>query len=169
MILSMIAARSANGVIGKNNALIWHFPADLKFFKQKTQGHHIIMGRRTFESIGSKPLPNRVNIVVSRKTNWDIEGCLFVQTFEEALKIVSQSTDPEPFIVGGAELYRLGFEFADRLYLTEVKENFEGDTFFPPIPNDWQEVSREKFEADEKNAYAYDLVVFERQKNFQKN
>ncbi len=162
MILSMIAARSANGVIGKNKALIWHLPADLKFFKQKTQGHHIIMGRRTFESIGSKPLPNRVNIVVSRKTDWNVEGCFFVQNLEEALKIVSQSDDSEPFIVGGAELYRAGFEVADRLYLTEVRENFEGDTFFPEIPRDWKEVLREKFEADEKNIYAYDFVVFER-------
>ncbi|HIA35922.1 MAG TPA: dihydrofolate reductase, partial [Flavobacteriales bacterium] len=117
MIKSILVAVSENGVIGKDNNLVWHLPVDLKFFKEKTSGHHIIMGRKTHESVG-RPLPNRVNIVISRSADYTADGCIVVQSLKEAIDTVVD--DSEAFICGGAEIYKQALDVADRMYLTRV-------------------------------------------------
>lgn len=158
--ITIIAAIAKNGALGKNNQLIWHLPADLQRFKKVTLNHHIIMGRKTYESLG-KPLPKRINIVVSRDPNYIAEGCTVVNSLEAALEAAKE--DPNPYILGGAEIYKQALQFANVLDLTFVHENFEADAFFPEInPTIWQEVSREDHGADEKNKYDYSFVRFER-------
>src|SRR6188472_2028406 len=122
MIISMIAALARNGVIGKANDLPWHLPDDMKFFMQTTKGHHVIMGRRNYESIPEKfrPLPNRANIVVTRQEDFDAPGCIVTHSIEEGLEIARQNKEFEVFIIGGAEIYNQGFALATKLYLTEV-------------------------------------------------
>ena len=160
MMRSLIVARARNGAIGRNNAMPWHLPADLAHFKRTTTGHPIIMGRKTFESIG-KPLPGRRNIVVSRNPQWRAEGCDVFQSLAAAL--ASTAPAAQVFIIGGASLYREALDFADRLYLTEVDASPEGDTFFPALPSgQWQEQLREHHPADEKNAFAMDFVILHR-------
>ena len=147
-----------NRVIGKENKLIWHLPADLKFFKNLTTGHPIIMGRKTFESIG-KPLPNRTNIIITRQADFTAEGCLVAHSLTEAL-MMAQQLDSDIFVIGGAEIYKQAMFLADTIYLTEVHHTFEGDTFFPEIDSIlWQETSREEHKADEKNPYDYAFVT----------
>jgi dihydrofolate reductase len=157
--IALVVAMAENRVIGKDNKLIWHLPADLKHFKQTTSGHPIIMGRKTFESIG-KPLPNRTNIIVTRQTDLQAEGCMVANSLPEAL-MLAQQLDAEIFVIGGAEIYQQALFLADTIYVTEVHHSFEGDTFFPEIDSVlWQEVSREKNEPDEKNTYPYSFVTF---------
>ncbi len=164
MIKSIIVAVSENGVIGKDNKLIWHLPVDLKFFKEKTTGHHIIMGRKTYESVG-RPLPNRVNIVISRSVNYSADGCIVVNSLQEALGVVVD--DSEAFICGGAEIYKQALDVADRMYFTQVHSEFEGDTFFPEFDsNIWVEAERKRLEPDEKNEYACSFIIYERLSNF---
>lgn len=152
-----------NRVIGVNNTLPWRLPADLKHFRRITTGHHVIMGRRNYESIG-KPLPDRTNIVVTRNPSYCAPGCLVKHSFEDAL--ASAKNDPEVFIIGGAEIYRQAFEYADRLYLTLVHAHIPGDTYFPPFDQDhWQEVSRERHEPDEKNHHACTFLVYDRKQS----
>lgn len=157
--ITIIAAIDINNGIGKDNQLIWYLPADLKRFKTKTTGHHIIMGRKTFESIG-KPLPNRTTIVISRNNNFQIpEGCVLVDSLKEALTVASN--DPSPFIVGGAEIYKAAMPIAEKLEITYVHHSFDIDTYFPIInTNIWKEVSREDFKADEKNKFDYSFVTY---------
>lgn len=128
MNLTLIVAMAKNRVIGKNNDLIWHFPEDLKRFKRLTSGHHIIMGRKTFESVG-RPLPNRTNIIITRQPNYQAEGCLVAGSLEGAVKLIKD--DPQPFIVGGAEIYRQSLDIAQTLEITLIEAEYEGDTFFP--------------------------------------
>lgn len=157
--IALVVAMAENRVIGKDNKLIWHLPADLKYFKQLTSGHPIIMGRKTFESIG-KPLPNRTNIIVTRQTEFEADGCMVANSLPEAL-MLAQQLDSEIFVIGGAEIYQQALFLADTIYVTEVHHIFEGDTFFPEIDSVlWQEVSREKHEPDEKNAYPYSFVIY---------
>jgi len=157
--IALVVAMAENRVIGKNNQLIWHLPADLKFFKNLTTGHPIIMGRKTYESIG-KPLPNRTNIVITRQPDFKAEGCLVAHSLNEAL-MMAQQLDSEIFVIGGAEIYRQAMFLADTIYLTKVHHQFEGDTFFPEIDSIlWKEVSREKHEPDEKNSYPYSFVTY---------
>ena len=159
MILSQIAAMSDNHVIGKNNQLLWHMPNDLKHFKNTTSGHTVIMGRKTFDSVG-KPLPKRRNIIITRQPI-TIEGCEVVNSIEAALALCKN--EDEVFIVGGAEIYRQSLHLSDRIYLTIIHHFFDGDSFFPEIsPNEWKEVSRENHPADEKNAFPYSFVTYER-------
>src|SRR5688572_21388613 len=149
--IALVVAMAENRVIGKNNQLIWHLPADLKHFKNLTSGHPIIMGRKTFESIG-KPLPNRTNIVVTRQEDFKPKDCLVAHSLSEAL-MMAQQLDAEIFVIGGAEIYKQAMFLADTIYLTEVHQEFEGDTFFSEIDTLlWQETSREEYKADEKNA-----------------
>ncbi len=156
--IALVVARAENRVIGKNNQLIWRLPADLKFFKNLTTGHPIIMGRKTFESIG-KPLPNRTNIIITRQEDFEAEGCLVAHSLAEGL-MMAQQMDSDIFVIGGAEIYKQAMFLADTIYLTEVHQTFDGDTFFPEIDTVlWQESSREEFKADEKNAYDYAFVV----------
>jgi dihydrofolate reductase len=153
MIISSIAAIAENNAIGKNNQLLWRLPADLKHFKVITTGHTVIMGRKTFESVG-KPLPNRRNIVVTRSKALHIEDVEVVNSIEQAIALCDQ--DEEVFIVGGAEIYKAAMDITDQIYLTVVHENFEADTYFPQIdPLIWEETAIEKHEADEKNPFAY--------------
>lgn len=162
MIKSIIVAKSDNNVIGKDNGLVWHMPADLKHFKNKTMGHYIIMGRKTLESM-DKPLPGRTTIVVTRNKNYRAEGCIIVHDIQEAFRIAEDNKQEEVFILGGAEIYKLTIDMADKIYLTEIKADFEGNVFFPDIdPKKWREVRRDEFEADEKNPYPYAFVDLER-------
>lgn len=160
--ITIIAAIADNNALGKNNQLIWHLPADLQRFKKVTLNHHIIMGRKTYESLG-RPLPRRTNIIVTRDPDYIADGCIVVNTLENALKAATK--DPNPFILGGAEIYKQAMEFADVLDLTFVHATFEADVFFPNIDmSKWKEVSREDHKADEKNKYDYSFVCFERKK-----
>lgn len=162
MIKSIIAAVAENRVIGKDNGLVWHMPADLKYFKQTTEGHYVIMGRKTFESFG-KPLKNRTHIIVTRNKDYAYPGCYIVHKIDDAFKIAEENNQSEVFILGGAEIYRQSLEHCHRLYITEIKSTFYGDTFFPEInKNEWKEVKRSEFEPDEKNPYSYAFVIYER-------
>lgn len=159
MAISLIVAAAENNAIGKDNALLWHLSADLKRFKALTSGHPVIMGRKTFESIG-KPLPNRRNIVISRSLS-ALDGCEVVASVEEALALVNDGE--EAFIIGGGSVYRALWQKAARLYLTAVKTRLEGDTFIPEIqPEEWKEISREDFSADEKNEFGYSFIDYVR-------
>ena len=158
--ITIIAAVAKHHALGKDNQLIWHLPADLKRFKQTTLNHHIIMGRKTFESLG-RPLPNRISVIITRNKNFTAEGCIVVNSLEEALKVAEN--DATPFIIGGAEIYKQAMLIADKLDLTFVHHEFEADAFFPEIDKTvWKETSREDCSADEKNSYNYSFVTFER-------
>jgi dihydrofolate reductase len=162
MKLSIIVAVAANNVIGKDNQLIWRLPADLKQFKMLTMGHPMIMGRKTFDSIG-KPLPGRTSIIITRQPDYTHEGCLIVHSLEQAIQEAHKVDEKEAFVVGGAEIYRQSIRLADKIYLTQLYQSFDGDTFFPEIDASlWQEVRRASFSPDEKNAYAFDFVELER-------
>jgi dihydrofolate reductase len=156
--ISIIVAMAKNGVIGANNKLPWHLSADLKRFKALTMGHTIIMGRRTFESIG-RPLPGRINVVVSRRPDLVLPGVAVVSSIEQAITCTKTR---EAFIIGGAEIYHEALPIAQRILLTEVHCDFEGDTVFPSLaPNDWHETTRENH-VDELSGLAYDFVTLER-------
>jgi dihydrofolate reductase len=159
MTISIIVAIAQNYAIGKNNQLLWHMPNDLKHFKQITSGRTIIMGRKTYESVG-KPLPNRRNIVVTRQ-DMDIPGCEVVKSIEEGLSLCTG--EDEVFIGGGAEIYRQAMDITDRIYLTIIHKDFEADTFFPEIDyQKWDEVSREFHDPDEKNPLPYSFITLNR-------
>jgi dihydrofolate reductase len=165
MTISMIAALTRNGVIGKANDLPWHLPDDMKFFMQTTKGHHVIMGRKNYESLPEKfrPLPNRTSIVVTRQQNYKAPGCIVVHQLEEGVKIAEKNGEGELFIIGGSEIYNLGMPLADKLYLTEIKTELEGDTFFPAYKKDlWQEISRQHHSVDERHSFAFDVVIYKK-------
>ena len=166
MIVSLIVAVSENGVIGKDNDLIWHLPKDMKFFKETTMGHHVIMGRKNFESIPHKyrPLPDRTNIVITRQSGYKAEGCVVVNSIEAALEISKNNGDIEPFIIGGGQIYKLALEanLVDKIYLTKVRHSFDGDTFFPKLGNEWEEIERIDCKSDEKHAHDYSFLTFEK-------
>jgi dihydrofolate reductase len=160
MTLSLIVAVSRNNVIGSEGALPWHLPDDLGHFKRLTTGKPVIMGRRTFESIG-RPLPDRRNIVMTRQANYAAEGCEVVSSMNEALELV-HGTD-EVMIIGGGLVYRDFLSHADRIYLTRVQADVEGDTHFPEIDEAaWQLVRSQHHAADDRHVYEFDLLVFER-------
>ncbi len=157
---SIIVATAENGVIGKDNQLLWRLSADLKQFRILTTGHSIIMGRKTFESIG-KPLPNRTNIVISRQKDFDFpEGILQTNSLEKAIEMARNAAGSEEiFIIGGGNVYKQALDITDKIYLTEVKANFEGDAFFSKLnENEWKETSRISYAKDEKNEYDFDFV-----------
>ena len=159
-LLTMIAAAAENNALGKNNDLIWHISEDLKRFKRLTSGHAIIMGRKTFESM-PKALPNRTNIVLTNKKDYQPEGATIVRKLEDALALVKD--DSQPFIIGGGEIYRLFMPYCDRIELTRVHHNFEADVFFPEIDLDqWKEIARENINATEKQPYHYSYITFEK-------
>jgi dihydrofolate reductase len=160
--ITIIAAIGKNNELGKNNDLIWHLPADLKRFKKVTSGHHILMGRTTFESIG-KPLPNRTSVIITRNKNYFKDGCLIAHSIDEAISICDK--EDHLFIIGGAQIYEqaLHHPLVKKLDITLVHESFEADVFFPEIDNSiWKQVSREDFQADDKNEYDYSFVSYER-------
>lgn len=160
MIISIIAAVADNMVIGINNSLPWNLPADMEYFRKTTFGKPIIMGAKTFESIG-KALPGRKNIVLSNVPDYKAKGCVVTGSIEEALKQTEGSE--EVMVAGGASVYRQFLPLANRLYLTFIHYNFEGDSFFPEFDrNEWQEVKRIDNKADENNAFDYSFLVFEK-------
>lgn len=157
--ISIIAAVAQNGVIGDKNSLLWHISEDMRFFKRTTSGHPVIMGRKTYESLG-RPLPNRENVVISR-SNIQIEGCKVVGSIEQAIKLFP--ADEEVFIIGGAQIYSLALDIADRMYLTRVYHYYEGDTSFPEWnKEDWTLISREEFECGEKYPHPFAFETYER-------
>ena len=159
--LCIAVATGENLEIGKNNQLLWHMPADLKFFKQTTSGHTVIMGRKTFDSVG-RPLPNRRNIVITRDSQLKIDQVEVVNSLDEALGLTANEEKPV-FIVGGAEIYRQALPKTDILYLTTIHHSFDADTFFPEIDRtEWQTISSETHQADEKNKYDYTFEVLRR-------
>ena len=160
-IISIIVAIAKNGVIGKGNELPWNLPADLNYFRTKTKGHPVIMGARTHLSIG-RLLPGRKNIVLSDNPDFQpIEGALVAKSFEEAFDLTKESD--EAFIIGGANVYKQGLNWADRLYITEVQADVEGDIFFPQFDkSQWKEIKREKREKDAENVFNLDFVVYEK-------
>ena len=160
MTINLIVAMAKNRVIGIDNKMPWHLPADFAWFKRHTLGHPVVMGRKTFESIG-KALPGRRNLVVSRNPDWHAAGCDVFNSLDAALE--NASTAAEIFVIGGASLYAAALPFADRLYLTKVDVTLAGDTYFPALDStQWREHSCEHRDADEKNAYAIDCVVLHR-------
>jgi dihydrofolate reductase len=157
---TIIAAIAENNALGKDNDLIWHLPADLIRFRKTTSGHHIIMGRNTYESIG-KPLPNRTTVIITRNKNYTAEGCIIVNSIEAALGVAE--SDESPFIIGGAQIYNDAINLVDQLDITEVHHHFEADVYFPTIDlTIWRETKRETFEPDEKNSYSYSFVSYVR-------
>ncbi len=163
MILSLIAAASDNHVIGKDGGLPWHLPAEMKFFRETTTGKPVIMGRKTFASMG-RALPKRRNIVISRDATLKIEGCDTVTTIQDAITVAKQDTSEEIFVIGGEEIYRLALPLADRIYLTHVHTIVEGgNAFFPEFhESEWKEIRREEHAVDAENAIAFTVVVMER-------
>ena len=165
MIISLIAAVAKNRVIGKNNDLPWRLPDDMKFFMTTTKGHHVIMARKNYVSLLDKfkPLPERTNILVTRQKHFHAPGCLVVNNIDSAIDIARKNGEPELFVIGGAEIYNLTMNVADRLYLTEIDAVVDGDTFFPVFDNkEWKEVSRKPHPADDRHRYAFDYVIYER-------
>ena len=165
MIISLIVAADENNAIGKGGTMPWHLPDELKYFRRTTTGKPVVMGRKTWESIpeGRRPLPDRRNIVVTRQEGYRAEGADVVPGVDEAVKLASTFSD-EVFIIGGGQLYGYGMEIADRLYLTRVHTEIDGaDAFFPPVDFlEWREVSRTEHPADEKHAFSFTQMVFER-------
>ena len=159
MTITLIAAVASNGVIGNNNELIWRLPADMKYFRQQTIGKPVLMGRKTFESLG-KPLKDRTNVILSRTLQEAPEGCELVRTIPEA---IAKYGEDELMVIGGGDIYKQALEIADRLQLTEIAQAFDGDTYFPDFDRqEWKLVSREEGTQDDKNLLPYAFCVYER-------
>ena len=162
MTISFVVAAATNNAIGKEGKLPWHLPNDMKHFKNVTWGMPVVMGRKTFESLG-KPLPGRKNIIISRQGGWDVKGTVGVQKVEDALFVAKETDAKEVMVIGGGEIYRSLFDKAKRIYLTRVDAEPEADTFFPIlVAKDWHLVSQKDHEADSANAYNYSFQVWER-------
>ncbi len=159
--ITIIAAISENNALGKDNKLLWHLPDDFRRFKRVTTGHHVIMGRKTFESLGKKALPKRTNIIITHQKSYDASCIVLADSLKTALRIAK--TDTNPYILGGGSIYKEAVKIADRLDITLVHHEFKADTFFPEInPKIWREVSREFHAKDEKHKYDFSFVMYER-------
>ena len=162
MTISLVVAAATNNAIGKDGKLPWHLPNDMKHFKNVTWGMPIVMGRKTFESLG-KALPGRKNIVISRQPGWKADGVITVKNMEDAFFVVKEADAKEVMVIGGGEIYKTLFEKARRIYLTRVEAEPDADTFFPSLkPEEWHLMSQQDHEADDKNAYNYSFQVWER-------
>ena len=159
---SIIVAIASNKVIGSHNRLPWHMPADIRYFKATTQGHPVIMGRKTFESIGSKPLVNRTNIILTRKEHTcSPAGCHLAYNLKEAFQKAADTGAKEVFVIGGSQLYAQALPMVDTLYITEIHTEVKGDTYFPDFDTaQWKEVSRKEHKADTHNPHAYAFVKY---------
>lgn len=156
----LIAAVAENNALGKDNKIIWHLPDDFKRFKQLTTGHHIVMGRKTFESF-PKPLPNRTHVVISRQKDYQPEGCVIVKNLEEAMSVCPKNEDI--FIIGGAQIYELALPICDKLELTRVHKNFDADAFFPEINFlDWDLIASEHHPVDDKHAFDFTYETYQK-------
>ena len=163
MTLSIVVILSTNNVIGRDNKLPWHMPADLKRFKNLTMGHHVLMGRKTFDEI-RKPLPGRINVVITRDHSFGAEGVAIARSVDEAINKAEAAGDREIFLIGGGEIFRQVIHRADRMYVTRIHAEIGGDTTFPEFDDvsEWRLVDAEHFEADERNAYPYSFLTYER-------
>lgn len=160
--INLVVARSLNGVIGQNNQLPWRLPKDLAFFKQVTMGNPILMGRKTFDSIG-RALPGRRNIVLTRQSDWSVTGVETVDSIAAALGLCLAEESVDLMVIGGEQIYRQTLPIADRLFITEVEAEISGDAFFPEFdPSEWNVVSKQVHGADEKNPYNYAFVTYEK-------
>ena len=158
--ISIIVAVAKNGVIGDKNSLLWRLREDMIHFRTTTSGHPVVMGRKTYDSIG-RPLPKRTNVVITRDTNLTIEGCTMAHSLEEAVALFDKSE--EVFIIGGAQIYRQALPLADRIYLTVIDKEYEGDTSFPEIDySQWREYSREEFARGEEFEHPFSFITLER-------
>ena len=165
MIVSMIAAVASNGVIGKDNDLIWDLPKDMKFFMDTTRGHHVIMGRRNYDSIPEKyrPLKGRANVIVTRQVGLDLEGCDVVNSIEEGIRIAKESGESECFIIGGGQIYKKALELGvvDKMYLTHIEDSFDGDTFFPEFDTqNWSTETIMSHLKDETNPHSFEVLAY---------
>jgi dihydrofolate reductase len=161
-IISLLVAADENNLIGNKNQLPWHLPDDLKYFKNLTWAMPIIMGRKTFESVG-KPLPGRQNIVITRNREWQQEGVDVVHDIQQAVDLAMKRNVKEIFIIGGAEIFKTSFENSDRIYMTRIHHKFEGDVYFPEIKDELWEMKKDVYRApDEKNLFAHSFQVWER-------
>jgi dihydrofolate reductase len=163
MRISIIAALSTNNVIGRDNDLPWRQSADLKRYKALTMGHHLITGRKTYESVG-RPLPGRTTVVITHDPSYQAEGVIVVHSLDEGLRVAEANGDDDAFINGGAQIFAQALHLADRMLLTRIHADIEGDTFFPEFDDvsEWQLVDSEHFEADEKNQYPYTYLTYVR-------
>lgn len=163
MIISLIAAAGLNNEIGNNNDLPWHLPKDMKFFKDTTTGHHVLMGRNTWESFGGKALKNRTNIVVTRNLEFVAEDAMVVDTIEKGIEIARQNGETELFIVGGGEIYKQSMHLANRIYLTRIYGSFDAKVHFPTIEeSDWKIIHEEIHFADERHAFDYTFFTYQK-------
>ena len=164
--IKLIVAKASNNVIGDKNNLIWHLPNDLKHFKNLTTGHPIIMGRKTYESLG-RPLPNRTNIIITRDQNFIDDQIIITHSLEQALAKANEIQE-DVFVIGGGEIYKQAMEYVDVIYLTEVHHEFNGDTYFPEIDEEsFQEVERVHHMKDEKHPYSYSFITYKRIKDLE--
>ncbi len=155
--IKIVVAVSKNNIIGDSNKLIWNLPADLRHFKETTTGHPIVMGRKTYDSIG-RPLPNRRNIIITRDKDYQVDGCEIVNSIEEALLL----TNNDCFIIGGGEIYRQSLPIAQQIFMTLIDEDFNGDTNFPELDKSWYVSSKVDHHSDEKNPHNYSFILYER-------
>lgn len=166
MIVSLIAAADLNNVIGADNDLPWKLPKDMKFFMNTTMGHHIVMGRKNFESLPFGPLKNRTNIIITRNKDYKVENTEVVHSLEDAIAIGKENEEEELFIIGGGEIYKQAMSTADKIYLTRIYHRFEGDTFFPEIDEtQWEKTHSELHLPDEKNIYSFEFLTYEKVKS----
>jgi dihydrofolate reductase len=162
MNISLVVAAATNNTIGKDGKMPWHLPNDMKYFKNVTWGMPVVMGRKTFESLG-KVLPGRKNIVITRQAGWQTDGTVAVKSIDDALFVAKATDTKEVMVIGGGEIYKALFDKASRIYLTRVEAEPEGDTFFPALnPKEWHLVNQQIHEADEKNPYNYSFQLWER-------
>ena len=163
MIISHLVAASENNVIGKNNQLLWTLPNDMKFFKNTTWGSVVIMGRKSFESMG-KALKGRINIVITRQQDWKADNAIVVKTLDDSIKKAVEATDAkEIFVIGGGQIFHEALPRTNRVYLTRVHTSIDGDAYFPELkPSEWKLTSQQNFPADDKHAYAYSFELWER-------
>lgn len=160
--ISLVVAAAENNAIGKNNQLLWHLPNDLKFFKNTTWAGVVIMGRKTFESV-NKPLPGRLNIVVTGNKDWQADGVMVATNLQQSVELATKENFKKIFIIGGGEIYRQSMAIADTIYITRVHTQIDGDTFFPVIDtNEWQQKEKNDFYKDEKHAYDYSFEVWQK-------
>jgi len=162
MMVSLIVAVAENNVIGKDNGMLWHLPSDLKYFKAVTMGHHVLMGRKTHQAMGGN-LPGRTNVIITRRLNYNGDGALIVHSLEKALNLAKQNGETEAMVLGGGSIYEQALPSANRVYLTRVHHNFEGDTYFPELSMaEWKETKKEFHNSDEMNKIDYTFFEYER-------
>ena len=162
MNITLVVAASENNAIGLNNQLLWHLPKDMRFFKNTTWGMPILMGRKTYESMGSKPLNGRLNIIITRNKNWKSENVTVVHTMEEAIALADKFSYKELLVIGGGEIYEMALPLAEKIWLTRVHTTIEGDVYFSKLNAEWEMVSSTQNEADEKHKFSFDFECWKR-------